>query len=92
MDKAKDKTATAEALVDTAEIRRRREALTLTMDEAGRAAGQGPERARQWWNDVESGRSRDPQISKLLAVARALQCGLDDLIVPEVRPRPSRRR
>lgn len=70
----------APSVVDFAEIRRRREALTLTLDEAGQAAGQPASNAPQWWYTLESGRYPDPQISKLAAAARALRCKVQDLL------------
>jgi transcriptional regulator with XRE-family HTH domain len=70
--------------VNFAEIKRRREQLSLTMEEAARRAGHAGDRARIWWNDVESGRaSPDLRISTLEAVARVLGCRVDDLLTGE---------
>lgn len=66
--------------VNFAAIKRRREQLTLTMEEAARKAGHTGERARIWWNDIESGKNEDPRVSTLELVAYALSCGIDDLL------------
>lgn len=76
-----------------AEIRRRRELLTLTQDEAARRAGfKGPQ-AKVQWHDVESGKKADPRISTVERVASALGCLVDDLLVKDAaaqkRSRPS---
>lgn len=67
-----------ELQLDLKEIRRRREALNLTMEQAADAAGLG---SRQGWYNIESGRGGiDVRISTLGRLAKALQCAPDDLL------------
>jgi transcriptional regulator with XRE-family HTH domain len=66
-----------------AEVKRRRELLTFTLDEAARRAGfKGPQ-ARVQWHDIESGKKADPRISTVERVAAALGCLVDDLLVKD---------
>ena len=61
------------------EIKRRRLALRLSFRGAALAAGwDANDRAR--WQKLEQGLPADPAISTLEAVARALGCGVDDLL------------
>lgn len=66
-------------LVNTAEIRRRRMVAKLTLEEAARRAGF---LGRQKWSDLERGVYPDPRVSRLVAAADALGCGVDDLLLP----------
>jgi DNA-binding Xre family transcriptional regulator len=73
--------------LDIKQIKDRRVALTLTMEEAAdraikalRAAGQGKIKfTRQRWNDIEHGRFPDIRLSTAEAIASVLECGIDDL-------------
>lgn len=69
------------------EVRRRRETLTLTMEEAAKRAGLA---SRQKWNDLEK-TARDPRLSTLLALAQALQCSIADLVDEKYPPTRKRR-
>lgn len=78
--------------VNTAEITRRREQLTLSMDQAAaradklvRSWGYKTGFRRQRWWDIESGRYGDPRISTLEAVAIVLECTIIDLLIPTAR-------
>ncbi len=70
------------------EIRRRREQMMMTHEEAGIRAGwnagdmsvAGRKRAMTRWNDVERGRYQDPRLGTIASVAVVLGCGLDDLV------------
>lgn len=72
----------AEPVFNAAEVRRRREAVGMTLQEAADRAG-WPASGRQRWYDLESGRKADPQISTVVAVARALKCRIEDLLLEE---------
>lgn len=86
------------------EIRRRRLALKLTLEEAGvRAgwAGSGEKaadnprltpgrQAMRRWHNVEAGRNADLKVSTLEAVAAVLGCKLDDLVGPAEPPPATR--
>lgn len=62
------------------EIRRRREALTLTQQEAADRAELPGENNAIRWADIERGRREDLRISTLEAVAKALRCKVQDLL------------
>lgn len=64
-------------IVNTKEIRRRRKAKKLSMAAAARLAGW---KAPQQWANIEYDRRSDPAVSTLVAVAKALDCTVDDLI------------
>lgn len=63
--------------IDRDEIKRRREALGLTMEEAAQRAGFS---GRQRWNGIEKGERQEVAFSTIVAVAKALGCTCDDLI------------
>lgn len=69
--------------VDFAEIRRRREKIGLTQQEAAARAGWTGPNDKVRWFDLEKGKYPDPQISTLEAAARALECSVQDLLVRE---------
>jgi len=71
-------------MVDQAEIRRRRLALKLTMQEAADRAGFS---GRQQWSNIEAGQRSRISADTLQAVAIALACRMDDLMAPD----PTRR-
>ena len=58
------------------EIKRRRERLGIRQTEAARRAGFSIQR----WNNIEAGRRTALDPDALLAVARALECRMEDLI------------
>lgn len=58
-------------------IRARREQLKLTQAQAAERAG-FPN--LQKWSQYEKGRIKDPQLSTLEAMARALRCGVAKLV------------
>jgi transcriptional regulator with XRE-family HTH domain len=60
-----------------AEIKRRREAAGITQAEAARLAGW---KSQQHWRNVESGRSPNPRVMTLFAVAKVLGCRVRDLL------------
>lgn len=64
-------------VVNQAEIKRRREKLGLSQSEA--AALAGFKSAIQWW-DIEKKPGRDPLVSTMVKVARALGCKVDQLL------------
>jgi transcriptional regulator with XRE-family HTH domain len=63
--------------VDFAEIKRRREAAGLTLQQA--AAGAGFKSFQYWWA-IENGRKPGLTVDSLAAIAHVLACKLDDLI------------
>lgn len=65
-------------------IKRRREELTLTMEEAARRAGMI---SRQKWNSFENApEDYAPRLDTLGAVALALQCSISDLVTEKYPP------
>jgi transcriptional regulator with XRE-family HTH domain len=68
-------------MVNRAAIKLRREALSLTMDEAGRRAGWHA-RSKQRWYAVEGGARKHISAETLYLVARALGCSMDELMLP----------
>ena len=64
--------------MDRDAIRARREKLTLTLDEAAKRAGLA---SRQRWWQIEAGVIPDPRASMLWAIARALGCRMDELMI-----------
>jgi transcriptional regulator with XRE-family HTH domain len=58
-------------------IRQRRETLKLTQAEAAKLAGFSN---LQKWSQYETGRIPDPQLSSVIAIAKALRCGPARLI------------
>jgi transcriptional regulator with XRE-family HTH domain len=64
------------SVVNTTEIKRRREAMGMTWQQAADKAGWPVQR----WGDVEGGRHDDPRISTMEAVATVLRCKVDDLL------------
>ena len=78
-------------MLRTDEIRRRRERLGLTMAQAAERAGF---KTAQHWNSIESGWRPNIQSSSLAAVAKALECLMDDLFSldePDSRRKPRRK-
>ena len=63
--------------VNADEIKRRRLDKGWSMIEAAEHAGMS---SRQSWYNIESGRRSDPTVSTLQRIARALSCGVDDLL------------
>lgn len=59
------------------EVRRRRKALGLTLDDLSERSGLSP----HYLSTLENDR-RDPHVSTLLAVAKALRVGAGDLLEP----------
>jgi transcriptional regulator with XRE-family HTH domain len=58
------------------EIKRRRGKLGISQTEAARRAGFSIQR----WNNIETGRRTALDPDALLAVARALECQMEDLV------------
>jgi transcriptional regulator with XRE-family HTH domain len=72
-------------MINREEIKRRREAIGLTLDEAAKRAGFGQ---RQRWYAIESGRGSNLAAESLYAVAGVLGCTMEDLMI---RPMPKKR-
>ena len=70
-------TVADELQLDLDAIRRRRESIGMSLDQAATAAGFS---TRQQWYLIESGRRANITISTLGRLARALQCSPDDLL------------
>jgi transcriptional regulator with XRE-family HTH domain len=66
-------------MINLAMIKAKRLAIGLSMEQAAHRAGFP---GRQRWNQIENGRRQDPQISTMCAVARALECTIDELVLP----------
>ncbi|MEM7806480.1 MAG: helix-turn-helix transcriptional regulator [Planctomycetota bacterium] len=68
-----------EVPVNHARIRQLREDAGLSIEAAASLGG------LSWhgWHQVESGRRRDPSVSTLQKIARALGVGLDDLVADD---------
>ena len=65
------------------EIRRRREEIGYTLQQAADAAGfEGPD-VRVRWREIETGKYADPRLSTIEAVARALRCGVSQLLTDD---------
>lgn len=76
-------------MIDRDEIKRRRTALGLTLDEAAKRAGFNH---RQRWSGIERGERSRLATDTLLAVAKALECSMEDLLVkPKAAPTPKAR-
>lgn len=67
------------SIVNGTAIKKRREALKLTMAEAAARAGLP---SRQRWNTIESVERKNPSIETLYRIAHALNCRMEDLITP----------
>lgn len=76
-------------MINREEIRRRREAIGMTMVEAAVAAGF---KHRQQWYAIETGQRKGLAVETLSAVARALRCNIDDLMQPSQPEKPTRKR
>lgn len=77
-------------MVNRDEIRRRRIELEFTLQEAGERAGFS---GRQRWSGIEQGERSNPSVTTMAAVARALGCTIEDLLLPPVaKKRKSRKR
>jgi transcriptional regulator with XRE-family HTH domain len=72
--------------IDFVEIKRRREAAGLTLQQAADSAGFA---ARQYWWQIENGKKPGLSVDSLAAVARVLGCKLDDLIEKPAKKRKS---
>lgn len=64
-------------IVNTREIKRRRSKLGLSMASAAKLAGW---KTAQQWANVEYGTKKDPLVSTMFKVAKALGCKIDDLV------------
>ncbi len=64
-------------IVNTEEIRRRRDKLGMTQAEAAHAAGW---KSAVQWTDVESGKRENPTIGTVAAVAKVLGCKVDAIL------------
>lgn len=71
---------TSRVPLDTDKMRRLREKLGLTMEQAAQRAGLGN---RQRWNEIESGRSANVKLTTLEAVAQALGVQARDLLIDQ---------
>lgn len=67
-------------MVDRSGIKARRQAIGLTLDEAAKRAGLGD---RQRWYGIEHGQRRNISADTLQAVARALGCTMDELMMAD---------
>jgi transcriptional regulator with XRE-family HTH domain len=65
-------------MLNPKEITRRREALKLSKVEAAARVGFSP----QQWNNLEAGRMEDPRAFTVQRMAAALECSMDDLMMP----------
>lgn len=70
-------TDTASMPLNVAALRARRDRLKMTQQDVADAAGI----MREAYARVESGARPDPQLSTAEAIARALRCKVDDLLV-----------
>ena len=64
--------------VNVTEIKRRREAMGLTMNEA---ASRAQFSTKQQWYAVESGARANPSAQTIVSVAFALGCRVEDLMI-----------
>ena len=67
-----------ERLLDVGKIRRLRERLDLSQEEAAECAGLGN---RQRWNDIESGRKASITLTTLASIADALAVDWKELLL-----------
>jgi transcriptional regulator with XRE-family HTH domain len=74
-------------MLNPGEIKRRRELLMLTQEEAAHAAGLRG--GRQKWYDLETGRNPNPTLDTLVGMATALRCSVAELVTE---PYPCKRR
>lgn len=70
-------------MLNTYEIKRRREAKGINQADAARAARFST--AQQWWN-VENGASPMPRLNTLLSIADALECSIADIVIEKHKP------
>jgi transcriptional regulator with XRE-family HTH domain len=76
-------------MLNQAEIKRRREALGLTMQHAAERAGW---KTKMDWNRFENGGVTDPRASTLYALATALGCPIEAILIPPTaKPIPRKR-
>lgn len=66
-------------MVNAQEIRRRREALKLSLSEAAVAAGWGVA-GRTRWHDIESGRRKNLELRSIQAIAKVLNVTVNTLL------------
>jgi transcriptional regulator with XRE-family HTH domain len=64
--------------VNTQAIRRRREKLGMTQAAAAKSAGW---KSPVQWTDIETGKRANPTVSTIVAVAKVLECKVDQLLV-----------
>jgi transcriptional regulator with XRE-family HTH domain len=64
-------------MVDVAKIKKLREGLKLTQQQAAEAAGFG---SKQNWNNIETGRRENISVKVLGDIARVLKCKARDLL------------
>ena len=69
------------------EIRRRRQLLGINQVQAASRAGWSIQR----WNNIEAGRRRALDPDTFHALAQALECQMEDLLVKEIKPKVSSR-
>lgn len=77
--------------LDTAKIKARQEALGLTHQQAGEAAGFAPTTARQSWYKLINVTQGSPTLETLERLCEAMKCPLADLLTdgsPAAGPRP----
>ena len=67
-------------LLNLVEIKKRRQALGLTLTQAAIAAG-WKDKGRTTWHDIEVGRRQNITLDTLAAMAAALRCSIHDLLV-----------
>ena len=67
-------------LLNVAEIKKRRQALGLTLTQAAIDAGWN-DNGRTTWHDIEVGRRQNITLDTLAAMAKALKCSIHDLLV-----------
>ncbi len=64
-------------MLDLVKLKSLREKKNLTQEQAALAAGFS---GKSYWNNIETGRVKDPQLSTIEAVARALGVKAKDLL------------
>ena len=71
------------SMIDREKIKHlRKEVLRISQEEAARRAGwpDPPKAGKQRWYGIESGTTGDPPSSTLIAVAKALNVTVDDIL------------
>lgn len=67
-------------MLNKEEIKRRRLKLKMSFMDAARAAGWSNDQRARWYQ-IETGRRPEITVTTLIAMARALQCTPNDLLV-----------